>query len=313
MEDGVWRTISGRRVFIKEGQTLTEAMKNSGKFKSQKKESSKKEKAMKAVLLRQERDKLYEKVYRKSSGATEEEKSELKKQIAELSQQIKELEKDLMPDDLKNARHEIKEGKHKKKEVDFKKERNVGKKLYEKNKKEIEEEVAKSLVNIERYEGDYGIDDAIIEEIEMPSVERIEKMYDKGEISEFAYEEAMSIIRERKYEIMEKKGYEIYQHNGKTYYSTLPKAKKSYDDMLVELTKKGYSYEISRSWNAGEMPSIYVKLEDGEVFRISNHYNNQNQMFEANSLEMNKVYSNKDYINYKETILKDLENKKNNL
>lgn len=35
-EDGVWRTIAGRRVFIKEGQSLSDAMKNSGKFKTQK-------------------------------------------------------------------------------------------------------------------------------------------------------------------------------------------------------------------------------------------------------------------------------------
>ena len=34
MEDGVWRTIGGRRVFIKEGQSLSDAMKESGKFKS---------------------------------------------------------------------------------------------------------------------------------------------------------------------------------------------------------------------------------------------------------------------------------------
>lgn len=34
MEDGVWRTIGGRRVFIKEGQTVTEAMRNSGKFEN---------------------------------------------------------------------------------------------------------------------------------------------------------------------------------------------------------------------------------------------------------------------------------------
>ena len=31
-ENGVWRTISGRRVFIKEGQSLTDAMRESGKF-----------------------------------------------------------------------------------------------------------------------------------------------------------------------------------------------------------------------------------------------------------------------------------------
>jgi hypothetical protein len=33
-EKGVWKTISGRRVFIKEGQSLTDAMKNSGKFEN---------------------------------------------------------------------------------------------------------------------------------------------------------------------------------------------------------------------------------------------------------------------------------------
>lgn len=31
-EDGVWRTISGRRVFIRTGQSLTDAMRESGKF-----------------------------------------------------------------------------------------------------------------------------------------------------------------------------------------------------------------------------------------------------------------------------------------
>lgn len=31
-ENGVWRTISGRRVFIREGQSLSEAMRESGKF-----------------------------------------------------------------------------------------------------------------------------------------------------------------------------------------------------------------------------------------------------------------------------------------
>ena len=35
--DGVWRTIGGRKVFIREGQSLSSAMKESGKFKSNKK------------------------------------------------------------------------------------------------------------------------------------------------------------------------------------------------------------------------------------------------------------------------------------
>lgn len=32
-ENGVWRTVGGRRIFIKEGQDLASAMKESGKFK----------------------------------------------------------------------------------------------------------------------------------------------------------------------------------------------------------------------------------------------------------------------------------------
>ena len=43
MEDGVWRTIAGRRVFIKEGQSLSDAMKNSGKFDKENKKATKEE------------------------------------------------------------------------------------------------------------------------------------------------------------------------------------------------------------------------------------------------------------------------------
>lgn len=35
MDNGVWRTIGGRRVFIKDGQSLDDAMKESGKFKKE--------------------------------------------------------------------------------------------------------------------------------------------------------------------------------------------------------------------------------------------------------------------------------------
>lgn len=34
-ENGVWRTISGRRIFIKEGQSLSDAMKESGKYEKE--------------------------------------------------------------------------------------------------------------------------------------------------------------------------------------------------------------------------------------------------------------------------------------
>ena len=35
--DGVWRTVGGRRIFIKAGQKLEDAMRESGKFPSAKK------------------------------------------------------------------------------------------------------------------------------------------------------------------------------------------------------------------------------------------------------------------------------------
>ena len=44
MADGVWRTIGGRRVFIKDGEDLATAMKNSGKFKDVKKKHETKNK-----------------------------------------------------------------------------------------------------------------------------------------------------------------------------------------------------------------------------------------------------------------------------
>lgn len=39
---GVWRTVGGRRIFIKDGDDLESAMKSSGKFRNNKKDNSKK-------------------------------------------------------------------------------------------------------------------------------------------------------------------------------------------------------------------------------------------------------------------------------
>lgn len=43
-EKGVWRTVSGRRIFIKEGQSLSSAMKESGKFKNLKSKNTERDK-----------------------------------------------------------------------------------------------------------------------------------------------------------------------------------------------------------------------------------------------------------------------------
>lgn len=54
-QNGVWRTISGRRIFIAEGQSLTEAMRQSGKFKDmeEKKPARKMSDEQKAKLKKQ--------------------------------------------------------------------------------------------------------------------------------------------------------------------------------------------------------------------------------------------------------------------
>ena len=60
MEDkGVWRTISGRRVFIREGQSISNAMKASGKFKG--KLSQTKSLKKKNNFDKKESDRIYEK------------------------------------------------------------------------------------------------------------------------------------------------------------------------------------------------------------------------------------------------------------
>lgn len=303
-ENGVWRTVGGRRIFIKEGQDLASAMKESGKFK---KEISKEEKAEQSVLLKQQREKLRKKINK--GGLSPEEYNDLKEQIKKITDQKKELDKDLTDDDLKEARHRLEKKEYEKKtlKINKAKEDKIYNKLVKENEKQLEKELKENLLNIEKYEEEYGIDEQVIDEMSSEVMKKIDNLHDDGSISDYVYENYIDNYNEKVSKIMSEKGYEPYTHQGKTYYSMLPKAKKSYDNILEELNKRNLKYKISRSWNPGELPSIYVENDEGNTFRIANHFNNKNQQFEAYSLEENKIYSTKDYINYKETVIKDLE------
>lgn len=57
---GVWRTIGGRRIFIKDGEDLTSAMKRSGKFKNKKQESKKVEKKNSELTEEERKNKIEE-------------------------------------------------------------------------------------------------------------------------------------------------------------------------------------------------------------------------------------------------------------
>ena len=91
MEDGVWRTISGRRVFIKEGQSLTEAMRESGKFKDNNvKEKLKKQFHKKEELSKEDKIKQLEEELEKTQGFLQ--KGKLKEQIEALKNGYEDLE-----------------------------------------------------------------------------------------------------------------------------------------------------------------------------------------------------------------------------
>ena len=90
MEDGVWRTISGRRIFIKEGQSLSDSMKSSKKFKDGevKKENDLKKELEKTEQLEKEAGRDYT-----NSGVLKEkyeklEKAKTTKQVMDVTEDI---------------------------------------------------------------------------------------------------------------------------------------------------------------------------------------------------------------------------------
>jgi len=273
------------------------------------KELSKEEKARQWVLIKREIDELNEKLRKKQF--CKEEYRLATERIRTLKEEKKELAKDLTDEDYRNAKNKIREEEFQKMILDTNKSKEEDIKIYNKLIKDtdesLEEELRDSLSNIEKFEEEFGIDEQLINEISYSAIKKINEMYENEEISDYVYENYLDNYYEKISNIMSEKGYEAYIHQNKSYYSMIPKAKEAYDNILEELDKKDIDYEISNSWNAGELPSIYVKNKSGDTFRIANHFNNKNQQFEAYSLEMNKIYSAKDYINYKETVIKDLE------
>lgn len=302
---GVWRTVGGRRIFIKDGEDLATAMKNSGKFNNEK---TKEEKAEESVLIKQKRDEISKKIAK--GGLSEEEYKKLKEEKDKLTEKKKQLDKDLTENDLKEARHRLEQKKYddKKTKINKVEEDKIYNKLVKDNENNLNKELNDILGNIEREEDEYGISSQYLDEISSKTMEKINNMHDNDEISDYVYENYIDHYNEKISNIMSEKGYEPYEHKGKIYYSMISKAKIAYDNIINELNKKNINYKISKSWNPGELPSIYIEDDDGNQFRISNHFNSKNQQFDAYSLKANKIYSTKDYINYKETILKDLNN-----
>ena len=311
MKDDVlyWYTTStGVHVPVKAGETKKQALVNKiNELNKKSNKSTKEERAEQSVILKNKREDLREKL--RKGNFKEEEYNDIKQKIKELTEQKKELDKDLNDEDLKNARHRLEEKEYEKKEPKINKaeEDKIYTKLVKENEKQLEKELKENLSNIEKYEEEYGIDEQVIDEMSSKVIEKINKLHDEGNISDYVYENYIDNYNEKVSTIMSEKGYEPYTHQSKTYYSMLPKAKKTYNEILNELDERNLKYKISKSWVPGELPSIYIEDEEGNQFRIANHYNEKNQQFKAYSLKENKIYSTKDYINYKDTILSDLD------
>ena len=230
-----------------------------------------------------------------------EEKIEARKERKELKKQMKE-----KWEEVQKAREEAKSGE---KELELKKEQEkisrleaqVQGKTTNEVVKTFEKDLIKDITNeieshIDRSDDYLGVPQEYIDNTDSETWANIQSLYDNESINSATYESLYDKMTEIKSNVLEKKGYEAYLHEGKYYYSQLPQAKQAYDNLLKKLSNKNYQYQVSRSWNAGELPSVYVKLKNGGEFRISNHFNSKNGEIDAKTLIMNKVYSNKDYI-----------------
>lgn len=103
-EDGVWRTIGGRRVFIRNGQSLSDAMIQSGKFKNLRSDYRKaKEEENKPKRLE---DELLEQTYKKSLEEAEKRGMSYKEYVDQKAKEGVEKQGGLKPIDPNNAKDE---------------------------------------------------------------------------------------------------------------------------------------------------------------------------------------------------------------
>ena len=104
---------------------------------------------------------------------------------------------------------------------------------------------------------------------------------------------------------LEKQGYigRILEDTGEYVYDQYEAMQRGYDEILEFLDANNLDYDISNSTEAGELPSIYVEDKEGNRFRIANHYNHQST---EKDRVYNRAYSNNEYIDWKNTILKDI-------
>ena len=166
----------------------------------------------------------------------------------------------------------------------------------------IDEQYIDELVFSSKYYKDNYIDaeEANLNKLGMTEEEadnHNQKLYDKvfGKVEEKLQKEGIS----RRYDT---------KHD-RNVYDTQELAKKGYNELLDYLDDKNVNYEVSKSTEAGYVPSIYIKDTDGNtIYRIANHDNGYVDDFDmVYNDAYNTLFNDKDYANWKEKIVPKIE------
>lgn len=153
-----------------------------------------------------------------------------------------------------------------------------------------------------KYYKDNYIDETDEDILEKLGIDQDEADRRNRELTDEIYDKLMNKLKDEGISIR-------YDKNGNAIYDRQELAIKGYNELLDYLDDKNINYEVSRSSEAGYVPSIYIKNSDGEVIlRIANHKNHNLSDYDIQVDEKyNKLFSDKEYANWKEKIVPKIE------
>lgn len=251
-ENGVWRTVGGRRIFIKEGQDLASAMKDSGKFSKKEKNDKELKREKLRNLDEYSRGKLIEKLTKEEQEEywhlNDERKKANKHGNKEKAEELKRKREDMLINKM-----EEKENHQKTKVI--------------KNIAEKKEDISNSISETIKDLGENGRfdTDRNTEELYATIYSDTEKIlgrplndedfeYIDGQLSAF-YKDGFYVA---------KGSFSLKEY--------MYKVNPILDDVEIELSLKGWDTQSSRSQYPGLVTSRYF-TKDGVTIRIGDHTN----------------------------------------
>lgn len=166
----------------------------------------------------------------------------------------------------------------------------------------IDDQFIDESIEETKYYKDNYIDETDEDILEELGIDQDEAYRRNRELTDEIYDKLMNKLKDEGISIR-------YDKNGNAIYDRQELAIKGYNELLDYLDDKNINYEVSRSSEAGYVPSIYIKNSDGEVIlRIANHKNHNLSDYDIQVDEKyNKLFSDKEYANWKEKIVPKIE------